>query len=731
MIDQLLEQIQRTEERYQAHQARREMRRENLAALGEGGDWREIDDQERILNRLDSLDMAEEAMPSFGIVGPGPAVTPAEKDAPPPETFLERILGANELVTSYYLIRGAAITQSVGRIVIRNAWGRVLGHGTGFLVSPALLMTNNHVLSAQATAQNSIVEFNYFEALDGRLTNPIRFKLQPGRFFHTDKHLDFTLVAVHERNDQGLALSSLGWNRLIAESGKAIVGERVNIIQHPGGERQRLALRQNQISDILDDFLHYSADTERGSSGSPVFNDQWELAALHHAGVPKRDENERILLVSGDPWNGSAQTIGQIAWQANEGTRISRIVSHLQEKLTSASATEQALFEQAFTAPPEVAFDEHEVTGAQPGDQQGSGLSLPGPRFDDRGRAIWTIPIEIRVGVGQGGAVTVTAGSESPPSADEAPPTDSTAPDPEQPVDDPGLQDALDNVSAAEGRPYYEADQDQEQREAYYADIDPSHRPETLFKHLHRLVRDTHTIELDYDEARHEHLYPWVDLREGANGQRELRSIYSGKGFEPEEIIREDFAIAAHREALLREMIATESALTDEKLRHFSEQLEALAPFNCEHVVPQSWFAKGQPMKGDLHHLFTCEWGCNSFRGNTPYFQFDPADEVIRDDCGQLERTQFQFEPAAGKGPVARATLYFLLRYPGMIGDDVRELQKERLPILLQWHQSEPVTDYERHRNAAIFAAQGNRNPFIDFPDWVTKVDFDAGFGIV
>ncbi|MGI8594719.1 MAG: endonuclease [Solirubrobacteraceae bacterium] len=60
------------------------------------------------------------------------------------------------------------------------------------------------------------------------------------------------------------------------------------------------------------------------------------------------------------------------------------------------------------------------------------------------------------------------------------------------------------------------------------------------------------------------------------------------------------------------------------------------------------------------------------------------------------------FEPAGGKGAVAHATLYFHLRYPGLVGDEAREPQRERIPILLDWHAGYPVEDYERHRNPAI-----------------------------
>ena len=61
-------------------------------------------------------------------------------------------------------------------------------------------------------------------------------------------------------------------------------------------------------------------------------------------------------------------------------------------------------------------------------------------------------------------------------------------------------------------------------------------------------------------------------------------------------------------------------------------------------------------MRGDIH-LFAYEVGCNGFRGNFPYFDFPDTLAAVRDACGRLE--DVGFEPAAGKGPVARATLYF------------------------------------------------------------------------
>src|SRR6185369_4011734 len=97
-------------------------------------------------------------------------------------------------------------------------------------------------------------------------------------------------------------LSGYGSLRLLEAEGKAIVGELMNIIQHPNGEPKQLALRENKLVDVLDRFVHYETDTAPGSSGSPVFNDQWECVGLHHSGVPKRDDAGRILTIDGGIW---------------------------------------------------------------------------------------------------------------------------------------------------------------------------------------------------------------------------------------------------------------------------------------------------------------------------------------------------------------------------------------------------------------------------------------------
>src|SRR5215207_8656617 len=178
----------------------------------------------------------------------------------PIQALYERIIKSNDLMSAAFLLQGAQVSRSVGRVVLRAAGGRVLGYGTGSMISPRLFMTNNHVLSSPQEAKQSVVEFNYYVQSNGQLATAITFALTPEAFFYTNADLDFTLIAVEEINRAGVPVASRGWNPLIIEQGKIVVGERANILQHPQGNPQQLALRQNTVSALLDDFLHYISD---------------------------------------------------------------------------------------------------------------------------------------------------------------------------------------------------------------------------------------------------------------------------------------------------------------------------------------------------------------------------------------------------------------------------------------------------------------------------------------
>jgi endonuclease G, mitochondrial len=281
------------------------------------------------------------------------------------------------------------------------------------------------------------------------------------------------------------------------------------------------------------------------------------------------------------------------------------------------------------------------------------------------------------------------------------------------------VQAALAALEAARAEPYYDEAADRSARERYYDALDATDG-EPLRAALAERLERTHDPRPAYRPMQW--VYPRVDLHPDGV----LRSIYSGRTFSPEELIQADAAVERARTERMLEFNLRETALGPSELRAEAAAIEEALPYNCEHVVCQSWFDEDEPMRGDIHHLFACESGCNSFRGNFPYVDFPDTQEIVRDACGRREDDGF--EPGGGKGPVARATLYFLLRYPGLIGDGQRELTPDRLPMVLAWHEEDPVSDYERHRNYVAAELQGNRNPMIDHPDWASRIDFAAAW---
>lgn len=244
---------------------------------------------------------------------------------------LERIIDAsNELQSWTFLPRGARVAATVARITMLDQ-GRELPLGTGSLVSPRLLMTNNHVLPTREAAQDVIVELGAELDIDNQPQAASRWTVDPAGVFLTDDHLDVTLVQLMPDAQGRSAGDVYGWNRLMAQQGKIVTGEAMNVIGHPNGRLKEIAIRDNKLELILDDFLHYSTDTEPGNSGSPLFNDQWELVGLHHAGVPRKDDQGRVLRKDGQPWS-QGDGDDAIDWVANEGARISRIMAWLADQ---------------------------------------------------------------------------------------------------------------------------------------------------------------------------------------------------------------------------------------------------------------------------------------------------------------------------------------------------------------------------------------------------------------
>jgi V8-like Glu-specific endopeptidase len=334
---------------------------------------------------------------------------------------LERVLDTNDLMGMRFFEQGLRAARSVARVHIRGERGEALGYGTGFLVSPRLLLTNQHVLPSPAHARRSLVEFNYQESATGEIRASKVFPLAPEEFFLSDTELDYSLVALAPHP----GLAAYGWLPLIADTGKLLVGESVNIIQHPNGEPKQLAIRHNQVVDELELFLHYQTDTDPGSSGAPVFNDQWEVVALHHSGVPKRNGQGEVLTSDGRLWQ---EWMGEqhIAWVANEGVRVSRLVRHIRERPLPPEG--EALRDQLLEAlpPPEEPLADLEDTRPLPGEvwlpEEPPSLAGPAPLAPSSGvvdlpplssGATWTIPLRLSISFG--------APVPEPPGASPAP----------------------------------------------------------------------------------------------------------------------------------------------------------------------------------------------------------------------------------------------------------------------------------------------------------------------
>ncbi|HXC54794.1 MAG TPA: DNA/RNA non-specific endonuclease [Rhizomicrobium sp.] len=244
---------------------------------------------------------------------------------------LERIIAGNDLTGVNYLALGIRASHSVCRVNLNNSAGQLVGYGTGFLIAPGVLITNNHVLSSDVDASYAVAEFDYEYDVDGHDMVPVYFALNAAAgSFVTDKDLDFSIVTVAPRSQDGTrGIEALGYLPLRPRPGKAFEGEYLTIIQHPGGERKQVCVRENKLIKYLDNTVWYQTDTTAGSSGSPVFNGFWEVVALHHSGVPATNAKGETLTLDGKVWD---ETMGEdkVKWIANEGIRISRIVDYLQ-----------------------------------------------------------------------------------------------------------------------------------------------------------------------------------------------------------------------------------------------------------------------------------------------------------------------------------------------------------------------------------------------------------------
>jgi len=244
--------------------------------------------------------------------------------------------------------------------------------GTGFLVGRSYLLTNYHIinLTEEKYLNIMIAEFGYDRDSLGRTSEPVNYRFEKIEVFN--ENLDYALIKLNSNSEELLTKISIkkeagdlfGFIQLNSESNAIsppikekilnednlrtedkntlmqikkrleilknidleefyliptiiLQGEPAIMIQHPKGEYKQIVLTNNRVIKINKDFLYYETDSDHGSSGSPVFNQKWELVGMNRAAVYVKKEEEDPILIG------------------YEGTRICKITEDLISKLNS------------------------------------------------------------------------------------------------------------------------------------------------------------------------------------------------------------------------------------------------------------------------------------------------------------------------------------------------------------------------------------------------------------
>ena len=145
--------------------------------------------------------------------------------------------------------------------------------------------------------------------------------------------------------------------------------------------------------------------------------------------------------------------------------------------------------------------------------------------------------------------------------------------------------------------------------------------------------------------------------------------------------------------------------------------------WNREHVWPQSqgWFTTSGA-GSDIHHIRPEDVSVNGIRGNLPYGEVTNGTAVKC--CGEVVayKTNSYFEPFDEfKGDCARIIFYLLVRYSQSDSYSITKVAQS-MSMLLEWHELDPVDDFEIQRNERCYSVQKNRNPFIDHPEFADMI---------
>ena len=228
----------------------------------------------------------------------------------------EKIVHTDDLVTFAFMERGVRAAAAVMKLRVPrfeagvarvNAAGTPLIYlGTGWLLTESLLITNHHVINARNEGEDDATVADLTLQAQG---TQVQLDFDADGLAGTDLKAQ-TLEAWNKELDYAIVrIPATGRNFLPRSQQSIQLGNEpipVNIIQHPGGRSKRYAIRNNLLQAVSATELRYFTDTEGGSSGSPVFNDQWQVVGLHRASayvaaVEFQGKNTAYVNV-GTPW---------------------------------------------------------------------------------------------------------------------------------------------------------------------------------------------------------------------------------------------------------------------------------------------------------------------------------------------------------------------------------------------------------------------------------------------
>lgn len=190
-----------------------------------------------------------------------------------PETVTavqEKVLGENTLRE----VRMLELALEASRAVVHITTSADVG--SGFLAGERLIVTAGHVIPTRALAASGEFRFNYQRDRDFKPTPVASVGFAPDGLYYHNPDLDVAVVEIDAVPD-GLAPLRLVRARVKRD-------DRVNIIQHPAGSYKKVSMQNNFVVYADDRTLQYVTATDYGSSGAPVFNNEFEVVGVHHSG---------------------------------------------------------------------------------------------------------------------------------------------------------------------------------------------------------------------------------------------------------------------------------------------------------------------------------------------------------------------------------------------------------------------------------------------------------------